>query len=274
MTLRGFWSYSREDDKSVDGTLVKLCEELTKQLNLARGEAFDIFRDEQDIGPGERWEDKLEEKLVNSDFLIPVLTPGYLKSEWCRREFETFHQAAQERGQEPMVFPIQYKSWKDIGDHEDSESIRQKLKEIQLFDFQDFVSDIEQDKKLWSRETRDKINDMATRINRRLSEQKKTQQDEPTTGADTRRLDQIETVVPVLPVSDDSPEVPKEVDRRELKINRPIIPSISKIDNYHTQFHSQIKNAENTISGAIFYNIVLEGAIFFTVLDFFALLQQ
>ena len=49
-----------------------------------------IFRDETEFAVADDLTQAIDEALVNSDFLIAICSPEYLKSQWCRKEIESF----------------------------------------------------------------------------------------------------------------------------------------------------------------------------------------
>jgi len=76
---RVFMSYSRADRQRVAG-LVSLLEALE----------HDIFMDQRSILPGKRWKEKLEEELHAADVLLVFWTRHAARSDWVRREYESF----------------------------------------------------------------------------------------------------------------------------------------------------------------------------------------
>ncbi len=51
---------------------------------------MDIFFDTEEIETGDKWKVKIEECLKRSKCLVPILSPDYFHSAWCRSEWETF----------------------------------------------------------------------------------------------------------------------------------------------------------------------------------------
>lgn len=46
-----------------------------------------IFVDVEDIKSGQAWDSKIRNALIRSRILIPILSPAYFHSDWCKREF-------------------------------------------------------------------------------------------------------------------------------------------------------------------------------------------
>ena len=76
---RVFISYSRADRQRVAG-LASLLEALE----------HDVFMDQRSIRPGKRWKQKLEEELQSADVLLVFWTRNAARSDWVRREYESF----------------------------------------------------------------------------------------------------------------------------------------------------------------------------------------
>ena len=86
--------------------------ELTKRLIPKRPERIRIFSD-LDIRAGAKWAKLLPRKVASSQILIPMLTPYYFGSEWCRRELalmmereETLGLNLDENSETGLVIPV------------------------------------------------------------------------------------------------------------------------------------------------------------------------
>lgn len=88
-----FISYAHLDDEtalaSEEGWITLLHRMLELRLAQLLGERPRVWRDPQMIGnaPITR---SLEEKLSSAEIMISVITPRYLKSDWCQREIQAF----------------------------------------------------------------------------------------------------------------------------------------------------------------------------------------
>ena len=92
-----FVSYSHLDDQSLEpggtGWVSRFAHDLETRLGLLLGQQPTVFRDRKLIGedfdPG-----KLDYVIKNSAVLVAVLTPRYVHSDWCQREFQYFLKSA------------------------------------------------------------------------------------------------------------------------------------------------------------------------------------
>src|SRR5215207_2254672 len=89
-TFAAFFSYVHDDDKHDNGRITKLRQMLEEEVRALSGEDFVIFQDYEDIHWGQKWEERLNGALDGSTFLISVVTPRYLRREFCRKEVLRF----------------------------------------------------------------------------------------------------------------------------------------------------------------------------------------
>ncbi len=52
---------------------------------------INIFKDDNEIRSGSDWEKVILNSLLQSRIMVPILSPSYFMSEWCKREFQVFH---------------------------------------------------------------------------------------------------------------------------------------------------------------------------------------
>jgi len=50
-----------------------------------------VFKDESEIKCGSDWENLILNSLLQSRIMVPILSPSYFMSEWCRKEFQVFY---------------------------------------------------------------------------------------------------------------------------------------------------------------------------------------
>ena len=90
-----FISYRHcEPDSDIAAKLQKKLEgfRLPKEIakKLGRTKLNRIFRDETEFAVSDDLTQAIDEALANSDYLIAICSPEYLKSPWCRKEIESF----------------------------------------------------------------------------------------------------------------------------------------------------------------------------------------
>jgi hypothetical protein len=75
-TRRIFISYKRDESSKV---AIQLFEALEKN-------GFDVFLDTHSVRPGEPFQDELWHRMADTDIVVLLNTPGFLKSEWTTKE--------------------------------------------------------------------------------------------------------------------------------------------------------------------------------------------
>ncbi len=81
-----FLSYYRSDENHanwVDNTFYSLFKTF---LSDALNKKVEVFKDTNDILSGQEWNMKIREGLIHSKIMIPIFSPGYFRSEWCKKE--------------------------------------------------------------------------------------------------------------------------------------------------------------------------------------------
>jgi TIR domain len=115
----GFWSYTSSDDAASKGRLSKLRGLLADELQLKIGRApkVNIFQDVVAIPHGSKWLNEIDNALNNSSFLIAIVTPAFLQSEWCCQEVLRFGDREAKLGRDDLIFPLHYISVDDLEPH-------------------------------------------------------------------------------------------------------------------------------------------------------------
>lgn len=136
----GFWSYVRRDDDISRGKVSQLRDLILGELEAQLGQEVPVFKDTASISHGARWEPQTIGALSDATFFIPVLTPNFLRSEWCCREVRLF--LARQRQlldtypdlpSASRIFPIHYV---DVTDADAlDEEVRDTLMELQHLNF-------------------------------------------------------------------------------------------------------------------------------------------
>lgn len=101
----GFMSYAHVDND--EGQLTTFYERLEQELRVQAGRRVEIFMDE-DLEVGMPWRDRIDDGLAASTFLLPILTPSFLASEYCREELHAFLGHEKELDRADLVLPVYY----------------------------------------------------------------------------------------------------------------------------------------------------------------------
>ena len=92
----GFLSYATAADRDTDASISTLRDVLERAVRAHGAAGFELFQDRVSIRWGDDWERTLTGALDDALFFLPVLTPQFFASDWCRREAEAFLEGALE----------------------------------------------------------------------------------------------------------------------------------------------------------------------------------
>jgi hypothetical protein len=111
-----FMSYVHSDDEHDHGRITELCRYLSAEVRMQTGEEFFIFQDRKDIRWGQNWMGRIEQSLDDVTFLIPILTPSFFRSKFCRNELERFLEREKKLNRDDLVLPVYYVDTSQIND--------------------------------------------------------------------------------------------------------------------------------------------------------------
>jgi hypothetical protein len=101
-----FMSYAHVDDS--EGQVTTFCEQLEQELRVLSGRSdIEIFKD-ADIELGDPWSARIADALAASAFLLPIVTPSFLQSQYCCEELQAFLEQEEALGRNDLILPIYY----------------------------------------------------------------------------------------------------------------------------------------------------------------------
>ncbi len=101
-----FMSYAHFDDEYHHGKLTALQMRLSNAVRALTGRRFDIFQDRKSIAWGQAWQERIEGSLDAVTFFIPILSPNYFRSPYCREELDRFAKRERGLGRRDRILPI------------------------------------------------------------------------------------------------------------------------------------------------------------------------
>lgn len=109
-TPTAFLSYTRFDDEFVGGALTQVRTKLADTLRFLSGDSIEIFQDVADIGLGQNIQQRIKQSLTEAMVLIPIITPSYFTSQWCREELELFLERERHLQRNDLIISIYYQT--------------------------------------------------------------------------------------------------------------------------------------------------------------------
>lgn len=103
-----FLSYTHADDQSDGGWITAFRAKLNDEVEARSGVRFGIFQDKKDIFWGQDWKERIRESLSEVKFFIPILTPRFFASEYCREEVLIFMDRERDIGRSDLILSVLY----------------------------------------------------------------------------------------------------------------------------------------------------------------------
>jgi hypothetical protein len=98
-TFRAFFSYAHVDAAADPSLFKSLAKDLEDRVNVKfANDRFEIWRDTEGLRLGDKWKPKIEEAIRASDILLVLLTPRWLGSPNCLKEYSIFEEVEAARG--------------------------------------------------------------------------------------------------------------------------------------------------------------------------------
>ncbi len=127
-----FVSYTHHDNQG--GRLTQLINLLSDELHNQTGEEFPLVWDENLLKVGDKWEERLQQARENAAFLIPILTPSYFESQFCRAELSFFLERERSFGRTGLICPILYIETRQLtGDSQEGYDFLAQVMSARLF---------------------------------------------------------------------------------------------------------------------------------------------
>lgn len=162
MKYKAFLSYSHVKD--LDGSVSDFHKSVEAELNQII--SCKIFMDKVRLGAGDLWNEKIKKELEASSLLLILLSPSWLESEFCKKEYQYFSELKSQNEGKRNVIPILWKvTSKEDATDERSLSIFEELSKIQYVDWSDLKYNRDYQK---STELRKAVGDLADAIKQNL----------------------------------------------------------------------------------------------------------
>lgn len=131
----GFWGYAHLDDTADGGRVTRLAEKIRLEYQALTTHELEIFVDRTSLSWGEQWRVRIHDSLQATTFYIPIITPNFIDSVECRKEFLTFVNTAKSLGVEEYILAIRYISVPDLTE-ESTDEIKALVAATQFEDWE------------------------------------------------------------------------------------------------------------------------------------------
>lgn len=98
-----FLSYTRKKDQFLKVSAFR--DRLEVEVEM-RSPSSRVFQDKQHLLEGSHFPEVLADELQRSDVLLVLMSPAWLQSEWCRREFSLFTDDATDNARLHRILPV------------------------------------------------------------------------------------------------------------------------------------------------------------------------
>ena len=129
-----FISYAHSDDE--DGLISRFRQDLSSAMRAYIGDDdLEIFQDRASIRWGDDWRDRIFGALDEVIIFIPIMSPRFLQSDYCREEAEEFLARERRLGRSDLVLPVRFIEYGIGRDPTTADSLLQALERHQYVDW-------------------------------------------------------------------------------------------------------------------------------------------
>jgi TIR domain len=144
-TFVAFFSYAHHDAQTDPALFEALRNQLQDRVNAKLANArFAIWRDREGLRTGDRWDPKIENEIRTAHILIVALTPRWVESDACRKEYTIFEEVEAEREVGDYVAPILARTTQNQAKHftEEQSAVYEQIRarQYQSFLAVDFIN--------------------------------------------------------------------------------------------------------------------------------------
>ena len=137
-SARAFLSYTRLDDEFFGGAITSLRRLFELGVQVVTGDrSFEIFQDIDGIELGQKWQKRINEAILGSSFLIPIITPLFFTSAPCRDELDKFIEHEKSLGADDRILPIYFQTTPNLEKPQllQDDSLAREIASRQLYDW-------------------------------------------------------------------------------------------------------------------------------------------
>lgn len=245
-----FISYSSLKD--LDGTVSEFHKYLQNEIQVNSDSSVTVFLDKEEIKAGNSWKGSLSAALDQCMVFVILLSPSWLDSEWCRKEYLYF-KSLQVSGSRKVVIPLRWvnTTLADAKNNMEKQEIIKQLNEIQQVDWLQLRYDRDYDKSETLRRAAgelaatiaDFIKGFTVIIKYPFGFEEKVKQNETSPAALGKRIHQATILTNFIPTwliaeneFDPIGNTPSDDELRKIKYDLPVFIKVSIYDHFSAEF--------------------------------------
>jgi len=101
-----FVSYASIDNRATHGRIEEIVQSVSDMYESMTGEKVGIFLDKSSLSAGENWRDSIKYELSSSAIFLAFISPSYVKSVECNKEFWEFYRFLESNSSERLIVPL------------------------------------------------------------------------------------------------------------------------------------------------------------------------
>ena len=163
-----FLSYCHEDNEHLDGAIIQLAQSIATEYNFQFGSSISLFTDVDSIEWGADWQRTLDQNIEATNFIMPAVTPRYLKSGPCRDELTKFYRQT-ENSTNSMILSLVWQDVDKAGFSAESDIAYSIIKRHQYVNVAD-LQDLEPRDRTYKQRVRELVSKLREVIEKNVSE--------------------------------------------------------------------------------------------------------
>ncbi|WP_449316258.1 DUF4143 domain-containing protein [Rubneribacter sp.] len=163
-----FLSYCHEDNEHLDGAIIRLAQSIVAEYSFQFGSSLSLFTDVDSIDWGADWQRTLDQNIEATNFIMPSITPRYLKSGPCRDELTKFYQQT-ENSTNSMILSLVWQDVDKAGFSVENDIAYKIVKKHQYRNVAD-LQDLEPQDRAYKQRVRELVSELRKVIERNASE--------------------------------------------------------------------------------------------------------
>ncbi|RUL90860.1 toll/interleukin-1 receptor domain-containing protein [Verrucosispora sp. FIM060022] len=126
-----FASYAHVDNDATYGRVSRLIDDIANSYRSMTGREVGVFKDSESIEAGDDWRDRIRLGLSSSSIFLAFISPAYLRSTFCRQEFNEFLGFLNANSSTRLVLPLLFADPARMDSHFANDDLWLKMSRLQ-----------------------------------------------------------------------------------------------------------------------------------------------